>query len=451
MKKFSIAITTVFLVSVLFLTSFKKEENAKKETPMPKVNTLAVESVTYSGALLKAEVTDAGSDPIEAIGFVYWNADMFSEDLNRFFDTTSMFPSDILLGTVGGDVGLGTVGGDVGLGTVVGDVNLGTFGANIRIDTIDGEIFLGTIGGDIGSSKHNFLGTVGGGLNFPITGQSCLPEALKMFPHGGGVCLPEALKFINKQKQGTFSAKVNQMTPGTRYQVRAFAVKKSGIKYEPSVEMRTEKLFLEVKPGNGLKDWEGRSYSSVIINGTEWMAENLRTRRYNNGVEIPILRNKDWIRDTVGGFRYPNNTTNNDINYGLLYNGFATINPNQLCPVGWRLPTEEDFTDLIRLLDGPEEAGSKMKTRGIDWWKDKNEDATNESGFSARGAGGYTSGPIRFGNSTYFWTSTIYDTDANNIPIPRFYMLTKDNAEVKTNSGRTINARSGLSVRCIKN
>ncbi len=55
------------------------------------------------------------------------------------------------------------------------------------------------------------------------------------------------------------------------------------------------------------------------------------------------------------------------------------------------------------------------------------------------------------GNDAYFWTSTIYETDDNGAPIPRFYNLTKDSGNVSTNTGGSINAKTGMSVRCIKN
>lgn len=314
---------------------------------------------------------------------------------------------------------------------------LGTVGGDVMINNVDHEVFLGTVGGDV------MLGTVGGDVMFP--GES-MQELL------------ETIKIINNQGNGEFSASVKQMMAETRYLVRAYAKNSDGISYAVSVQVITKKQELTVSIGNGVSDWEGRSYPTVIINGTEWMAENLRARTFSNGVEIsnyPSTQNNLWLSDTVGSYKFPNNWNDQDLNYGLLYNWYATKNPNQLCPTGWRMPTEKDFTDLIRLLGGPEMAGNAMKTIGHEWWRDNNEDATNASGFSARGAGAYTGGispgAVGYRTQANFWTSTIYDTDANGIVMPRFFMLTKDNGSVSSNQGSARNAKTGMSVRCIKN
>ncbi len=431
MKKIAL-LTQIILIafSVVTIQSCTKEEDPlEKPNPAsekPVIETLAAENLTENGAVLKANVTNTGSSEIEAIGFVYWDPDMFEIDLNAFFDSTNLLPAEVLAAVVNGST------------------LLGTFDANIRIDTIDGEIFLGTVGGGLYSPAQVFLGTVGNDVRFP---GDTLEELL------------ERIKIINNQRKGEFSAEVKQMMPETRYLVRAYAQSKEGLSYATSVQVITKKPELTVSPGNGVSDWEGRNYPTVIINGTEWMAENLRAKRYNNGTEVEFFSGSgsgsQWLNDTTGSFKYPNNWNDQAEDYGLLYNWYATKNPNQLCPTGWRMPTEQDFTDLIRLLGGPEVAGSAMKTIGNDWWRNNNEDATNESKLSIRGAGGFrghtSAGAIGFRNDAYFWTSTMYDTDVNGVPIPRFYKLTKDNGTISTNTGGSTNARTGMSVRCIKN
>jgi uncharacterized protein (TIGR02145 family) len=172
-------------------------------------------------------------------------------------------------------------------------------------------------------------------------------------------------------------------------------------------------------PGNGTTDIDGNTYTSIIINGQEWMQQNLAVTKYRNGDPIPTgLSNSTWQNTTNGAYAIYNNDAANNTLYGKLYNWYAVNDTRGLCPSGWHVPSDGEWSTLINYLDPsanggdtwPNVAGGKLKsTTG---WNSPNEGATNESGFTGL-PGGY-----RLANGTYnsignyggWWSSTEYDS-----------------------------------------
>ncbi len=103
---------------------------------------------------------------------------------------------------------------------------------------------------------------------------------------------------------------------------------------------------------NQATDIDGNVYKSIQIGKQIWMAENLRTTKYNDGTPIPnITGNIEWAKDTLGGYCFYNNSSNLDSTrkFGALYNWYA-IKTGKLSPSGWRVPTDEDWTVLENYL-----------------------------------------------------------------------------------------------------
>ena len=171
-------------------------------------------------------------------------------------------------------------------------------------------------------------------------------------------------------------------------------------------------------------DIDGNEYQTVTIGDQVLMAENLRTTRYSDGTSIPTgLTNPEWDGTTDGAYAiYPHSETdglNSDAEvvavYGKLYNWYA-VDDGGLCPTGWHVPSDEEWTILTDYLGGSSVAGGKMKTTGTiedgdGLWYSPNTGATNESGFS-----GLPGGARRFkgefsdvGYSGYWWSSSDYD------------------------------------------
>jgi uncharacterized protein (TIGR02145 family) len=196
---------------------------------------------------------------------------------------------------------------------------------------------------------------------------------------------------------------------------------------------------------HSVKDIQGNRYKTVTIGTQVWMSENLKTTRFNDGTEIPMVSENDtWIKLTTPAFSwYNNDSTENKKTYGALYNWYA-INTNRLCPTGWHVPTDAEWMKLITLLDGFVSAGGKMKEKGIEHWKSPNDGATNESGFTAL-PGGYRSLEGIFNYTRiagYWWSSTKY----NESSILFWNIRYKPDYIYKYRS----ELFCGFSVRCIK-
>jgi len=84
-------------------------------------------------------------------------------------------------------------------------------------------------------------------------------------------------------------------------------------------------------------DIDGNVYHTVLIGNYRWMAENLRTTSYNNGVEIPCITDSIvWRSLIIGAYCWYQNNEVNGVTYGALYNWYA-VNTDRLCPDGWRV------------------------------------------------------------------------------------------------------------------
>lgn len=201
-------------------------------------------------------------------------------------------------------------------------------------------------------------------------------------------------------------------------------------------------------------DVEGNEYQTVIINGQEWMAENLRTSTYADNVPIPNVTDiAEWENLTTGAWVHYGNNSQNEIPYGKLYNWYAVDSPRNVCPTGWHVPTISEWADLTDYLSGvaPVEntvpvAGGKMKSTGTQYWESPNVDATNESGFSGLPGGGRLRNNnfafLSIGTRGHWWSSTDQGSSLAN-----FYSLYNIDGAVHIS---TSYKRGGCSVRCVK-
>lgn len=245
---------------------------------------------------------------------------------------------------------------------------------------------------------------------------------------------------------GSFTNNLTGLAVGTIYYVRAYATNNNGTAYGNQQNFTTTGVSI-FTPGGGVTDFEGNNYSTVILGTQEWMAENLKTKRYRNGEFIPDgtgVGNISGQTEPKYWFMYNDNVTNMN-EYGLLYTWYTLTDSRHLCPTNWHEPTDDEWTILINYLGGDSVAGGKLKEVGFTHWNSPNVGAENSSGFTAL-ASGYRSygGGFAYLKTAVFFMST---TEQSSLKV-WYRTINCDYNWVNRNSG--LLKQDGLSVRCVK-
>lgn len=214
-----------------------------------------------------------------------------------------------------------------------------------------------------------------------------------------------------------------------------------------------------------VKDADGNVYKTVTIGSQTWMAENLKTTRYNDGTPIPNLTTwSDWNDATAGAYCDLKNDESYIGKYGRLYNWYS-VESGKIAPKGWHVPTKEEWENLIEYLiangfnyDGTTIDNKIAKSLGAtkDWAESSIEgtlgnsdypEYNNKTGFNAVPASLRTS-TGGFGDPGYngkWWSFSKYDEGLIHyawcLELPYNFTCTIIAQTAKT---------SGLSIRCIK-
>jgi uncharacterized protein (TIGR02145 family) len=236
---------------------------------------------------------------------------------------------------------------------------------------------------------------------------------------------------------GSFSSSLTGLTAATKYYIRAYASNSVGTAYGQQLTFTTR---------GTVKDIEGNLYNTVFIGDQQWMAENLKTTRFNDSTSIPFVNNTTWGSLTTPAYTWYNNTPSYGDTYGALYNWYS-VSTGKLCPTGWHVPTDAEWTILTTYLGGVNIAGDKLKEAGTTHWLfDINNHATNETGFT-----GLPGGMRATDNAFYYivmlgrwWSSTENSQNTTGV----WYR------GLEYTSGRVVVTyewkQTGYSVRCIK-
>jgi uncharacterized protein (TIGR02145 family) len=245
---------------------------------------------------------------------------------------------------------------------------------------------------------------------------------------------------------GSFVSNLTGLTAGTEYHVRAYARNSAGTAYGALVIFNTN-----------IADIEGNTYKTVTIGTQVWMAENLATTRWNTNALIPnVTGNPEWAALVTPAYCWFNNDEGTYKSlYGALYNWYA-VNAANLCPTGWHVPTDDEFSTMEGYLGLPADSLSNWAWRGAaiqlgnqlkntsGWANGGN--GTNTSGFSAL-PGGYRYGLngifTNLTDITYWWTST-----PQNSTLAWYRELASSRI---TSYRASVEYHGGKYVRCLKN
>jgi uncharacterized protein (TIGR02145 family) len=270
---------------------------------------------------------------------------------------------------------------------------------------------------------------------------------------------------------GEFTSNVAGLTVNTTYYVRAYATNSAGTAYGETLSF-TPGISCPGTPT--VTDYDGNTYNTVQIGTQCWMKENLRTTHYSDGEGIPLGSSTS---NTVPYRYYPNNNAENVNDYGHLYNWSAVMNGSQtidsipsgvqgICPTGWHVPSQSEFIVLINYLSNNEEYTCNINQENIakaladtvGWSTYGNASqcyigsdlsTNNASGFSARGAGQFTSATAIV---TYYNEQAIFHTtttmSAYNFKALLRLSYQQSGVAFITNNAASIS--SGFSVRCLK-
>ena len=213
-----------------------------------------------------------------------------------------------------------------------------------------------------------------------------------------------------------------------------------------SMACRKETVQLVYKPCPGaalVRDVDDNAYPTLQIGDQCWLRENLRTSRYRNGEDIPVIEEDSlWLSTSAGAFSFYTNDPDQDTLEGVLYNHFSISDNRGLCPTGWHVPNDAEWTTLQDYISEGDKEGSALKdTLG---WDLPNAGAANLMGYRARAAGfrAATGGFGGQGIHGFWWSATQADPGK---------AWSRQLNYASTSMFRNANfLLFGMSVRCVK-
>jgi uncharacterized protein (TIGR02145 family) len=220
--------------------------------------------------------------------------------------------------------------------------------------------------------------------------------------------------------------------------------------YVDAMEGQIIMLKNTLKAGGIVTDIDGNAYNTVVIGTQTWMAENLKTTKYNDGTAIPQVTDAmAWSGLSTAAYCDWFNHPITSATYGRLYNWYvvAPTNPKNVCPTDWHVSTDDEWTILTNYLGGEGVVADKIKETGTSHWAPPNSTATNESGFTALPGGCRDHGGGLFFDQVsifgYWWSSS----ESSPLQAWSRSMVSENSNFYRSD----LDKGRGQSVRCLKN
>jgi uncharacterized protein (TIGR02145 family) len=198
-------------------------------------------------------------------------------------------------------------------------------------------------------------------------------------------------------------------------------------------------------PAQMVTDTDGNIYSVITIGKQIWMAENLKTTKFNDEKAIPLVtKDNAWKIMETPAYCWLNNDMENKEVYGALYNWY-TVNTKKICPIGWHVPSKTEWEDMVIFLGDENIAGAKLKEAETKHWKNSILISSDEFGFTALPGGlRLAAGNFpEFASSYAVWWSA---TEFSKIAAWNRGLFFSSNKVYGGND----NKKNGFSVRCIQ-
>jgi uncharacterized protein (TIGR02145 family) len=212
--------------------------------------------------------------------------------------------------------------------------------------------------------------------------------------------------------------------------------------------VNAQKNHYEAMP---VKDRDGNVYKTITLKDSVWMAENLRTTKFNDGSPIPLIKDRGaWKETKSPGYGWYYEDADYKKSAGAIYNWHA-VGTKRLCPAGWHVPTDKEWNDMMEYAGTEVRSGdnaARLKEAGTAHWNSPNEGATNAIFFNALPAGeiSYFYKEEDKGTRATWWTSS---EDRSDNP-PMNALTTGLSYDFHSRTGGTNPKEDGYAVRCKK-
>ncbi len=210
-----------------------------------------------------------------------------------------------------------------------------------------------------------------------------------------------------------------------------------------------------------ITDIDNNTYSTVLIGAQCWTTTNLKVTRYNDGTLIGDSTNSTWGTAVIGARTeyVAAGVTGYVGTFGYLYNWHAATDSRKLCPAGWHVPTDAEWTIMVQQVDNmvsataigvqSATAGTELKSAvtnpspgNLGW--NPGSPGTNTIGFSGL-PGGYRfldGSFVNIGNYAFFWSTTEFD----NLNVWTRYLDSINGGVFRNDNDKSL----GVSVRCLR-